>query len=125
VPTGPAQHACRASVDLPVRTFHHAVALGVVSCGEYVLDAWRSPHSRRELGSPISCDSAITAKQPANPVVQEGFGAHAGLHVEKWPFSAHLVGLLMTVNRCKWHSEEAGRGLTRSTCTWENLCGVV
>jgi hypothetical protein len=82
VPAGPAPHACRASVDLPVRTFHHAVALGVVSCGEYMLDAWRSPHSKSELGAPVSCDSGCHGKT-TNPVVQEGFGANAGLHVAK------------------------------------------
>jgi hypothetical protein len=35
--------------------------------------------------------------------------------------SNHLVDLLMMVSRYKWSSEEAGRGPTKSTCTWENL----
>ncbi len=35
--------------------------------------------------------------------------------------STHAVDLSMAVNRYTWPSEEAGRGPTRSTCTWENL----
>jgi len=35
----------------------------------------------------------------------------------------HLVDLSMIVSRYMWPSEEAGRGTTRSTCTWENLRG--
>jgi hypothetical protein len=33
--------------------------------------------------------------------------------------STHLVDLSMMVNRYTWPPEEAGRGPTRSTCTWE------
>jgi hypothetical protein len=35
--------------------------------------------------------------------------------------SNHLVDLSMMVSRYTWLSEEAGRGPTMSTCTWENL----
>ncbi len=35
--------------------------------------------------------------------------------------SNHLVDLSMMVSRYTCPSEEAGRGPTKSTCTWENL----
>jgi hypothetical protein len=35
--------------------------------------------------------------------------------------STHQVDLSMAVNMYMWPSEEAGKGPTRSTCTWENL----
>jgi hypothetical protein len=35
------------------------------------------------------------------------------------PASTHVVDLSMMVNGYMWPSEEADRGPTRSTCTWE------
>jgi hypothetical protein len=100
----------------------HAIAHWLVSCGEYVLDAWRCPHSRRELGSPISLTVAVTAKQPTQ-LSRKVLVQMLASMLRSGTLSAHLVDLLMAVNRCKWRSEEAGRGPTRSTCMWENLRG--
>jgi hypothetical protein len=49
---------------------------------------------------------------------------HVVTSIIPWLTSNHLVDLSI-VGKYAWPSDEAGRGPTRSTCTWKNLKGMV
>jgi hypothetical protein len=114
---------CTAGI-LDLHALYYPMALGMEGSGEHMLDVQAppgtQPQSRGELGPLVHCNWGRHAKM-CHPVGDEGICARAGSMLRRGTASTHLVDLSIMVNRYMWLSEEAGRGPTRSTCTWENL----
>jgi hypothetical protein len=74
----------------------------------------------------VNCVPLSVVTVPGTPKRATQLEMKASTHVLASMFfrgtaSNHLVDLSMMVSRYTCPSEEAGRGPTKSTCTWENL----